>query len=375
MQLLFGGAERVIAETIENIDRSKFLITPILFTPSSNRDNFLTQRFQANNQPYHLIATDTESITLLNPLRNIKQLRHLLHELSIDLVHTHGYRSDVITGLAVRQSGIPIVSTCHGFIQSNIKMGVYKYISGFFLKRFSRVLVVSKALQNDVIQMGVDSNKTFLLPNAIKLSNTDSEANLSRQEIRKRLDLGNDFVLGYVGRLSTEKGLEFLLKAIGELAIEKEEISIKALIVGDGPEIENLKELAQELQIQSKIHFIGFQSSVDKWLAAMDTFVLPSITEGTPMALLEAMSNGIPVIASKVGGIPSVIRNEIEGILVPSKSPLHLQEAIQRVYFDQNLRSNLSTNAKNRISEHYNIDRWIKSIEALYEDVIGDFHY
>ena len=117
----------------------------------------------------------------------------------------------------------------------------------------------------------------------------------------------NEIVVGYVGRLSEEKGLRFLIEAIALL--NEANIPSRLLLIGEGALRSQLERYTEEKYLKKQILFTGFQNQIDKWLPAIDVFVLPSMTEGTTIALLEAMAHGLPAVASSVGGIPSIIRS------------------------------------------------------------------
>jgi glycosyltransferase involved in cell wall biosynthesis len=173
-----------------------------------------------------------------------------------------------------------------------------------------------------------------------------------------------EFVFGFVGRLSEEKGVQYLLEAVG---IWHQESHWRVVLVGDGPCRGALERRVRELGLENRVVFAGFQVDIADWYAAMDAFVLPSLTEGTPMVLLEAMGNNVPVIATAVGGVPAVISNGRTGLLVPPRAALDLFHAMRSLASDAALRERIRTMAKTMLRDKYSIDNWIKKIIASYK--------
>jgi glycosyltransferase involved in cell wall biosynthesis len=143
------------------------------------------------------------------------------------------------------------------------------------------------------------------------------------------------------------------------------------LIIGEGPEKGKLEELAKAEGIGDKVIFVGFQKDIENWYPAMDCFALPSLTEGTPMSLLEAMVHGIPCVATRVGGVPKIIDSGIDGILVLPRHAEEIKEAVKTLYGNEELRSSISKKARDKIISKYNINEWIKKIELQYLEIIG----
>ena len=217
-----------------------------------------------------------------------------------------------------------------------------------------------------MIRSGIAENKIFTLTNSVLLPKyTKNEFYRNRITIRKEFNIQkNDFVIGYTGRLSEEKGLIFLLNA-GKQLIERR-IAIKILLIGDGYQRSYLESEAKQLGIGKHVLFAGFQKEVSKFIPSFDVFVLPSLTEGTPMALLEAMSFGLPVIATAVGGVPKVISHGNNGLLISDSSSSEITDSINKLLEDTPLRTRISEGAKTLIKEKYNLKRQIKKVEGLY---------
>jgi glycosyltransferase involved in cell wall biosynthesis len=168
-----------------------------------------------------------------------------------------------------------------------------------------------------------------------------------------------------VARLAPEKGIPVLLEAFAPLAHERPDLQL--VIVGDGRERGELERLAQRLHIEHAVEFLGYQDAVESILVTLDLFVLPSLTEGIPLALLEAMGAGLPAVATAVGGVPEVIENGVSGVLVPPNDPLALRTAISSLLEHPDDRARIGANAVRRVQEKFGL----AAAAAAYWDVYG----
>ena len=175
----------------------------------------------------------------------------------------------------------------------------------------------------------------------------------------------------FVGRLTKAKGVDILLKAI-KILKEKYQKEIKAAIVGKGYLEEELKELVMELEIEKEIEFLGVRRDIEKLMKSTKLFVLPSRWEGLPLTILEAMSSGAGIIATKVGGIPEIIQNGKEGILISPEDSETLAGAIAELLKDRELRVKLGINAYKKVKEKYSIEVYTKNILEFYKSFITD---
>jgi len=170
-----------------------------------------------------------------------------------------------------------------------------------------------------------------------------------------------------VGRLSVEKGLIHLLAACAKLL--RDGVPLKVLIVGDGPQRKELEQLSLELGLGDRVVFAGFREDIAEWILCMDVFVLPSLTEGTPISLLEAMACGVPVIASAVGGVPQVIQHGETGMLVSPGSEDEISNAVLTLFRDSEARQKLAQSALVLVKTRYNIEQWIGRVEMEYQSI------
>jgi len=365
----FGGAEKVVLSLIRNIDTESFELVPIIFTNPSMQENIFFKYLNKSGKKYHAIFVNGYRIKYLNPLVNIVEAYSVLRKHKFDLIHSHGYRADVIGGLLAKLTGLPLISMCHGFISNDRHLTIYNRLDRFMLRFARKIIAVSSGIKEELIRSGIEAAHITTIQNAVDGSSESETITQNRQTRRQLCNLAEkDFVVGYVGRLSEEKGVKYLIEAISML--NESRVPVKLLIIGEGPQKKALEDFAKERSIEHIVLFAGFQNDIDSWLPAIDVFVLPSLTEGTPMSLLEAMALGIPVIASSVGGVPQVVDSEKNGILVSPGKPEDIKEAIQLLYNNEDLRKRFAEEAQKKIKLTYNIEDWIKKIENEYRNVI-----
>ena len=257
-------------------------------------------------------------------LAELDELRRAVREHEPDVVHTHGYRSDLLAGLAARLEDVPVVSTVHGFTGGGVKNRLFERLQVMAYRSFDRVVAVSVPLSRTLEARGVSEEKIDVIPNA-----WTGEAELrTRAESRRELGLPDgEPVLGWVGRVSEEKGLDVAVRALSRLQ------SARLAVIGDGPETEAVKRLASGLGVAERVHWCGRVPEAAPLFPAFDLFVLSSRTEGTPMAVFESMAAGVPVVAARVGGVPEQIDEET-GYPVPPEDPGAVAGAVEAALAD-----------------------------------------
>ena len=353
----FGGAERVLLNIAETINTSRFNIMV---------GSFLNIRFKSNKFTEKLVNKKIPNTVFFlkrtMDIDNIPRILRLIRKNKINIMHTHGYRSDIIGLVAAKITKIPIVSTIHGWTAIDFKLKFYEQCDRIALRFFDCLIPVSDHIKKSLIESGVDSRKTIRLHNAVDVEFKDFKPErTSSLNIRKR---NGEFLIGTIGRLSPEKNIPNFLKA-ASLLIKKYD-NIKFLIVGDGFERSKLEDLALNLGLRDNIQFTGFVHQMDRIYNLLDLLVISSSTEGIPLVMLEAMKYSIPVVSTKVGGIPEVIENGIDGILVDSQNSTHLHNAIEDLIINKNKYVEVSRNARKKIAKDFNRSDWIREIEKIY---------
>jgi glycosyltransferase involved in cell wall biosynthesis len=366
----FGGIERVLLNLVQHIEPGVELI-PVVFTRTDVKESNFFDRLRALGVSHETLSVNSiRPEAVLSPLVNFGQLVALVRKRRFDLIHSHGYRADIFALPVATCCGIPVVSTVHGLIANDRRLRLNNALDRYLLRFFTRVIAVSTAIKDDLVAHGVRADRVQVIANAVTSVRADDAPN-TRQKVRADLGIGEgDFVFGYVGRLSREKGVHYLIDAAAQLVHGRP--GIRLLIVGDGPERSALEAAALVDGLRDKVTFAGFQSDTSPWYAAMDAVVLPSLTEGTPMTLLESMASGLPAIASRVGGVPAVITHGDSGILVEPGDVRDLHRAMATIAGDAQLRLRIAQNARQTIQENYNVENWVRTIVAVYGAALAD---
>lgn len=369
----FGGSERVSLSFLQHYNRRDTKIFPIMLCRPWELDNFFVNELTRNGFDFSIVPTRLkpreQGRDYLRLLRSVRLIHAELKKGRFDLVHTNGYFADITGLIAAKLLRLPIVSTCHGFISNDNKLAVYNVLDMLALRFMDQIISVSDKIKTDLAQKGVCENKIQVIQNAVEVNSNSQELQLQRQVIRREYGIReNEFVLGYVGRLSIEKGIKYLIEAAAGLV--EAGVPFRMLIIGDGPQREEMQFLVNERRLDGKVLFAGFQKDISGMLPAFDVFILPSLTEGTSMALLEAMACGLPVVATAVGGTPRVILSEKNGLLVPSESSEAIVHAVMELSENRELRHKIGSAAFNTVESKFGVNRWLEKIDHAYSLVI-----
>lgn len=321
-------------------------------------------------------AAETESHPFINALRSAgvavepltfpgraymaerRAVAGLCERLQPAIVHTHGYRPDVLHGGVARARRIATVATVHGFTGGDWKNRLFEFLDRKTLRRFDAVVTVSRLQLEQLRAAGVAPERLVQIPNAW----TRRDPLLSQQEARSALGLaGEAFVLGFVGRLTKEKGADVLIEALPRLRTA----NWAAVIMGDGPERQALVTRAREVGAEKTVHWAGVVPDAVRLYPGFDVFVLSSRTEGIPIVLFEAMHAGVPVVATRVGGVPEVV-GESEALLVPREDPTALAAAIDQVAANRAAAAVRATAAKETLERRFAGGPWVAAYDAAY---------
>lgn len=296
------------------------------------------------------------------------KIRDFVRTMKIDIVHTHGYKEDYFTLLA--NLSVPKIATNHLWKLHSIKNKFYCYLDSKFLKSFDRVVGVSDEIVKEMKQKKIKN--VLKIGNGIDL-NKFTNVNRSDKYCKEFGIEGSMVVIGMISSLGIEKGHTFALRAFAKVI--KTRTNLKMLIVGGGKENEKLRYLTQELQITEHVIFAGRRAEIPEILSVIDIFLLSSLTEGTPMALLEAMAAKKAVIATDVGDIPNVIDSGNNGLLIKSKDITEIENAILTLCTDKNKRNAFGDNAYVTVQERYSAENMTKKYCNVYDELLGQRNY
>ena len=295
-------------------------------------------------------------------LRERAAVRAFLERTGPHVVHTHGYRTDVLDAPVARRMGIPTVSTVHGVVGNGARNRAYEALQRRSLRRADGVVAVARPQVDALVRAGVARERIRLLPNAW----SPLREPLGRAEARRALRLEpGATVVGFVGRLGPEKGADVLLRA----AALEPGCRPTLCFLGGGREAAALRALAEDLGLAPRVAWRGPVPDAGRLMAAFDVLALPSRTEGTPVVLFEASRAGVPVVASAVGGVPDVLGEGFN--LVPPDDDRALAGALARILARPSDAEGAVRRAAARIRGSFDPEGWIRGHLELYADVAG----
>lgn len=292
-----------------------------------------------------------------------RALRRLAKEERFDLVHAHVYASAAAAAIATVGTGVPLVVTEH--TEAIWRGRRARLVTRWFCRRASRVIAVSDAVKRRLVkQDNVPPGKIAVIPNAVP-ANPDSGSGTPplRDELRDRP------LVGVLARLQPEKGVATFLKAGAHVAKVVPQACF--IVVGDGPLRTELEVLVRRLCMEQNVRFLGFRSDPRALIELLEVLVVPSLTEGAPLVVLEAMAAGVPIVASAVGGIPDQIRHEGEGLLVPPGDPAALADSVLKLLRDPGLARRMGASGCRKATTVFSHAEMVARTENVYRAALG----
>lgn len=279
--------------------------------------------------------------------------------------HGHDYKSNLI-GLLLRKSipNMQLVTTVHGWVQRTWKTPLYFAIDRWCLKRYQRVICVSEDLYQDCQKLGIPESRLSLIDNAIALG--DYEVDYSQAEAKQKLGVDEDaFLIAGVGRLSDEKGFDLLIQAVAELSKIGKNIALR--IAGDGAFRDALQQQIRQLNLGTRIELLGFVADPRVLYQACDTFVLSSFREGLPNVVLEAMAMKRAVVSTRVAGIPKLVVDGDNGLLIHAGDHEQIKDAVQLLFEDSAKRERIAASGYETVASKFSFEVRMDKIAAIYE--------
>lgn len=362
----FLGAERVISELAKGSDPERSKVHVGVMVASQGILNAFVEAIDREDIPVTCFPCDGKF-----SVRGYKTIERYIVDNRIDLVHSHGYKADIYSLCLRRFSGrnIKLVSSCHTWKLRTIKEKYYKIIDLFVLKWFDFVVAISEEIKSDLLNSGIDWKKVKIIHNGVNpfaVANDDSSSIYGEIGVNR-----SDMVIGTVSSLTQEKAQHDLLKAFARLVHSHRDRGICCVLVGDGSQRAYLECLADELRIRERVVFTGYRNDARRLYRVFDLFALVSYAEGLPMAMLEAMAAGVPVVASRVGAIPGVIDNRTNGILIEPGDIDGIAEALCHLVEHPEIRMELGAMGKEKVISDHSQERMCRDYDEMYRSVMG----
>lgn len=307
----------------------------------------------------HGVDVEVLRIGVREYLRERREVRALLRRRGAHILHTHGYRPDVVDAPVARRMGVAAVATVHGYTRGGgLKGRLYEWLQARSYRHSDAVLAVSAKLRAELLRAGISPERVYTVPNAWE----PPRGSRSRAEAREALGLPADgVVVGWVGRLSPEKAPDVALRVLAGMRRTDARLSV----VGTGPMQEKAGSLAHSLGVAERVRWHGYVEGVGELLGGFDALLVTSWTEGTPITLLEAMAAGVPVVSTSVGGIPDVVGPN-EARLAPAGDVAALARALDETLADPAATRARVSAARLRLETHFAVGPWVERHREIY---------
>jgi glycosyltransferase involved in cell wall biosynthesis len=359
----FYGAERWVIALANNLPGEHMICDLAVTRESASQDLSVAEHYPEHVGQVHYLPMKGRF-----DFRAVLQLVEVIRKRQIDVIHTHGYKSDILGLLAARRAGIKCVSTPHGFSgKVGFKLGAFIKLGTFMLRYFDAVVPLSEELMGDMKRFGVPGSKTHFIRNGVDLKEID-QAMHELQGAQEEPDDSGIKTIGFIGQMIPRKGLGDLLQGFDRL--HRNHPQYRLQLLGDGRQRAELEEQAANLESANAIEFLGFRSDRLALLSRFDLFVMTSCLEGIPRCMMEAMAVGIPVVAYDIPGVDQLIEHEETGLLAPLGDKEALARCCERVLEDATLAGSLASAARRRIDEEYSAARMAREYEALFQKLL-----
>jgi len=351
----FYGAERWIVALANNIDREHYRCDLALTVEPGDKPLELADRYREIGQEvFELPMSGRFDIGVIN------RLCALIKERQIQVLHTHGYKSDIIGVIAARKAGIRSVCTPHGFENADdLKLRAYIWLGCQSMRFFDSVAPLSRQLCDDSKQYGVKPSRIEYIQNGVDLSEVeavrDNQDQTSARSVKR---------IGFVGQMISRKNIGDLLDIFDGLCTKYDNLEL--ILLGDGEDRAKLEIYAAALAARDKIQFLGFRSDRLALLKSFDLFVMTSSLEGIPRCLMESMAMGIPVAAYDIPGIDQLVTHEQTGLLASFGDKTELSQHWESLLFDSQKAITLSHKAIEFVEQHFSAKRMAKEYQTLF---------
>jgi len=333
--------------------------------------------FENKRNPHLELAEAAETLGLkvqIFPCRGrfdvhtIASIRNFIHEKKPNLIHSHGYKGNFYA-LSVTKGKMPWVVTNHLWKRTTLNLKLYAYLDSFLIKYANRIIAVSDEIASEMLKRGISPKKITVIDNGIDLQRFSGQR--SKDSLRRSFGFNEmSKVVGTVASLTEEKGHFYLLEAAKDIVSSFPEV--RFLIVGDGRERCRLEEKVAKLNLAGKVIFVGSRKDVPEILSILDIFVLPSLKEGLPMALLEAMASRVPVVATRVGAVPKVVVHKETGLLVEPGNSEALSTAISELLTKREEATHLGLQGYFKVQNEFSAQTMSARYFDVYQQVLSN---
>ncbi len=328
--------------------------------------------------PVVTIAQLHREISPIKDALAVFRLARLLRTIRPHILHTHTAKAGAIGRVAALLAGTArppiVVHTFHGHVLRGyfgpLRAGLFRLLERWLAGVSTALVAVSPEVRDELVRLGVAPGEKFtVIRLGIELESRVSANGSQRAETRRVMGIAPDrFTVGWIGRMTAVKRTDDVLLALQRLR----ERGVDALLcmVGDGPDRDHVERRAKELGVVRHCLFLGYQEEVAQFYAAFDAVILPSSNEGTPVSAIEALAAGRPVVATRVGGVPDVIRDGVDGFLVEPGAVDELAERLALLAADPELSRRMGVEGRARVVPRYAVARLVDDVDRLYRALL-----
>jgi glycosyltransferase involved in cell wall biosynthesis len=359
----FYGAERWVLALANNSDYGQVVCDLAVTQEGGAQDLSVARYYPPEAGEVHYLPMSGRL-----DLRVVKKLVNVIKRRKIDIIHTHGYKSDILGLIAARICGIRCVSTPHGFSSNvDLKLAAFIKVGSFMLRFFDKVAPLSEELMADMKRLNVPETKARFIRNGVDLK--DIDAALSQMEPPETERTDGKLTIGFIGQLIPRKGIADLLQVFDQLYQSNPRLQLQLL--GDGAQRAELEAMAAQLSSSKAIDFLGFRSDRLELLSQFDMFIMTSSLEGIPRCMMEAMAAGVPMVAYDIPGVDQLIDDEKNGLLAKHGDKAGLVNQCQRLLDDPKLARSLALAARVKVDERYSAARMASEYLLLFQELLG----
>jgi glycosyltransferase involved in cell wall biosynthesis len=318
-------------------------------------------------------------ISPLNDALAVFRLAGLIRRERPQILHTHTAKAGFVGRIAALLAGDArppiVVHTFHGHVLRGyfnpfVTLG-FRTLERWLASVTTKLIAVSPEVRDDLVRLHVAPQEKFAVVRlGIELEQRVGGGEDVRRETRRQLGVAPDaFVVGWVGRMTAVKRTDDVLLAFRKLV--DRDVDAWLCLVGDGPDREHLERRAHELGIARRCLFVGYQDDVAPYYEAIDALLLPSGNEGTPVSVIEALAAGRPAVATRVGGVPDVVRDGVDGFLVDVGDATSLADRLADLAREPARRAEMGRDGRERVLQRYAVDRLVDDVDALYRELLS----
>ncbi|MCG9704979.1 glycosyltransferase family 4 protein, partial [Photobacterium damselae] len=364
---LLSGVQRVSLDELIRLDDHLYDKYLICKEPGD-----LTKACEDYNINVLFVDDFVREISLIKDIKSFFLLFKIFKQYKFDIIHSHSSKTGVLARLAAKLARIPlIVHTVHGFAfpaaKSSFERRLYYILEKIGSEVSDKIICLHKFDYNIAVdELKVNKNIPVIIPNGVDVTKFNPNRKFIKKTIRDECNISeNDIVVGFIGRLWKQKNPKVLLDAA--FLILKSRQDVHFIFSGDGEYIDEFRRLVVMKKLASNIHFIGWRNDIPDILKSFDIFVLPSLWEGMPLAILEAQATGLPCIVSSIQGNNILVTDNVNGFLFDLSDSTDLIDKLNILINNSKLREQFGINALSSIKNNYLIDERIIKINELYQ--------